>query len=105
VRTLNLTLTVILAEALACLLIWSIFAPDHHITAAHSLAWGDVALVTRMVLALSASRIGLSVIGYVVDGAVAAKVANILPAVSRGIAWVEVVPEIALLNAGKRQIF
>jgi len=40
-----------------------------------------------------------------VDGTVAAKVANILLAVSRGIAWVEVVPEIALLNAGKRQIF
>jgi hypothetical protein len=100
-------------------LIWSNFAPDHHITAAHSLAWGVVALIASMVLAFSADRIGLSVIEYVVDGALAAKVANILLAVSRGtslynlfpleiavrgIAWVGGVPGIALVNAGKREI-
>jgi len=34
--------------------------------------------------ALSANRIGLSVIGYVVAGAVAVNVANILAGVSRG---------------------
>jgi hypothetical protein len=50
-------------------LIWNNFAPDHHITAADSLAWRVVALVASMVLAQSANRIGLSIIGYVVAGA------------------------------------
>lgn len=67
-RRMNLALTVILAEALACFLIWSNFAPDHHITAAHSLVW---ALIASMVLAFSADRIGLNLIEYVVDGVLA----------------------------------